>query len=252
MPKRKQQEQTESSVAPRLKAGESQATITLPVMDDGSVDWSSVRDSTKEKFKGILSNDPTALEMVADVLGDIDTDDSGSEDGTPTLTEANIGSVIDKINMGCAFGLAILANKFKKHPALRDAQGQPIKMAISPEVILSLKLTEAQHKELDPRAFKIGQKYMEKLPESVKKNFDGWMLAIMFLEYQAQNFNKMITIQTQKDLAAVLAAQAKQGRAIPPDSDKANGKATSAPSGPHEGESLEPGFIPPDSDQPRV
>lgn len=254
MPKKRIADSAESDVAPRLARTDSAGVITLPLDDDGSVKWDQVRDTTKDKFKKILSDDPTALEMVADALGDLP--DDGEEGEGPKITEANVGAIIDKVNTACAFGIALLVGKFKNHPILRDSKtGQPAKMVIAPEVVMrASELTPEQHKELDPRALAVSSKYMDKIPDSVKKNFDLYMLGLMFLQFQAQNMGKMIQTQVALDIRAVTINQAKTApKPIPPDSDKPNGQATTAPPQDQGGESLEPGHIPPEfPETPRV
>lgn len=259
MPKRKSSvAEEDSQVAPRLAASDSGPTLTLKLDDDGTVDWGRTKESTKEKFKAILSSDPTALEMVADALKDVGDDEEGEAGETPHITADNVGALIDQINLGCAAGIALLVGKFKKHPILRTPQGQPHKLVISPDVLLKTsQLTPQQHEELDPRALKVAKKYEGKIPAAVREHMDIWLLAIMFLKYQQQNFSKMVATQVALDIRAVTMKQAAAPpKPIPPDSDKVNGQSTAPPPPAQDqgGESLEPGFIPPNLDEgtPRV
>lgn len=249
MPKTKVNPSSDSEIAPRLKSTDSGASLTLPLDSDGDVDWSKVRESTKEKFKSVLSSDATTLEMVADIFKDMETDDETPE--RPKITEDNIGAAIDQINLACSMSLALLVGKFKKHPFVRGPQGQQVPLSISPNVVMTVsELTPAQHKELDPRGLALANKYIPKVPSKITEHLDLIMFGFMFLKYQQQNLSKMVATQIALDIKASMQVNQAKPKVVPPDSDRpTNGQA-----GPHEGESLDPGFIPPmgSDDQPRV
>src|SRR5580692_4792348 len=72
---------------------ESIPKLTLPLVEDGSaIDWARVRGSNKNKFVGLIGNDPVARSVIAP------TGPDGSEPEVDTfggITEANVRAALD-------------------------------------------------------------------------------------------------------------------------------------------------------------
>jgi hypothetical protein len=196
------------------------ARLSLPLTDDGQVDWDRVRTSTKEKFLDVLRTDPEVRASYNEVHG-IDADAPSLGDG---LTEENVAAGLDIIANVNALVFRVAAARFVKHPLLRDQHGKPVPLVIDQDVLdAAFGLTPKQHAELDPRAKRLADKYSRDLPEWVKKNMDLYMFVSMFLGYTAQNAKTARQAQIKRDLhraqTAFHTAKANQPQNPKPDTD---------------------------------
>jgi hypothetical protein len=100
---------------------------------------------------------------------------------------------------------------------------------ISAQALKLMAFSDEQHKELDPRAYRIAKKYEGRLPEWLKKHLDLYILGSMFIAYTAENAKAVMETQVKLDLALVMRAQqaeAARPQGPQPDSDvpKPNGR----------------------------
>jgi hypothetical protein len=178
-----------------------QQRITLPLTLDGtSVDWEHVRPSTAEKFEGLLRTDPNikrAYQEENQILA------PGEIPEELAITEANVGKLLDLVNSANALIFQWVAAKWIKHPlGFRDVNGKPVPFIIEPDILQSsMQLTQEQHKELDSRGVKIAKRFEDRMPEWLKRNFDIYMFASMFISYTAGNMKTAMVSQVQRDLA---------------------------------------------------
>lgn len=194
----------QAEVPSRLdKAQQSTNRLSLPLTDEGAIDWEHVQQRTKEKFASVVSSDPDALEMIglASGGGD-DVEVSVISEG---ITDENIKAFIDAVSKAVALGSGFVISKIKTHPFLVDKDSQkPIPLKIRPDILLKCStLTDEQHKELDPRVKKIVDKHTKELPEAIKKHLDLWMLAGMFLKYNMENVASALEMQIKGEIKAL-------------------------------------------------
>jgi hypothetical protein len=221
--------------------------ISLPLQSDGSINWDGVRDSTRDKFLLLLKNDPVAQEMLSP-----NVEGEGVDTGLPDLSEENIRAAIDIVSQANALICKVTIPRFLKHPLLKDKDGKPVPFNIEPDILLrSFKLTDEQHAELDPRALRLAQKHT---PEWLNKNLDLYMLIGMYLKYTAENAQKAMKDQIQRDIMRVQQAQAQaQATRRPIDSDvhPGNGAIHVEPEAKKPVvESFDPGTVPPEMSIP--
>jgi hypothetical protein len=174
----------------------------------------------------------------------------GETTGGPSITNENVRTALDLVSQANALVFSMAAPHLLKHPLKRDAQtGRPLPLVIDKDVALAaFKLTDAQHDELDPRAARLAQRYAARMPEWLKKNFDAYVLAVMFLRFQAENAKTAITAQITRDVAAFRATQAQPSPPADSDRQPVNGRerthtdvhTSESAQEPPEGESLEP------------
>lgn len=242
---------------PKVKTTEG-ASVTrlpsIPLASDGNIDWSSVRPSTASTFLNLIENDPKIREHIAELNG------SGGGDDAPDLfggiTQENVKAGLDILSQVNALVFRIGAARFMKSPVLRDANNRPLPLVIEPDILeKSFSLTEEQHKELDPRATKIVQKYSGNMPEWAKKHLDVIMFVSMYLKYTSANAQAAIVGQIGRDQTRLRKAHEEQTRIAstrtqpdsdvrrtPPPPQKINGRARV-----ENFESLEPGHVDEDS-----
>ena len=168
----------------------------LPLLESGAVDWDHVRPTTAQKFLDVLRNDPKVREEYNEMngLGEDEIDPFGG------ISQENIRTAIDGIAKANAAIFQFIAAKWIKHPlGLQDSNGRPLTLVIDHASLAKMQFTPEQHAEMDPRGVKIAQKYAGKMPEWLKKHFDLYMLAAMFLSYSAENAKSVIGSQIQKD-----------------------------------------------------
>ena len=223
--------------------------ISIPLADDGSIDWSGMRPSTRNRILDEVGPDIAAKLIEHNGGGG----DSEMAETGPAITAENVRTAIDLMSQANALIFSMAAPHLLKHPLKRDAKtGRPLPLTIDKDIALvAFRLTDAQHDELDPRAARIAQRYATRMPEWLKKNFDAYVLGVMFLKFQAENAKNAITAQLTRDVAVYRAAQAQPQPPI--DSDQPiNGRdrthtdvhtSESVPEQP-DGESLEPGAEP--------
>jgi hypothetical protein len=206
----------------RTTTGDSEAgkasRLSLPLTNDGLIDWEHVRGSTAEKVLYVVQNDPEIAKFakgedgadVADVFGG--------------LTAENVSKGLDALCTVNAMVFRVGAAKFIKHPLLKTADGKPVPLFFDQDILdKSFGLTEKQHAELDPRATRLAQKYSGKMPAWLKDNLDLYMFASMFLAYTAENARNVMSAQLNRDLhraqTAFATAKANQSKNPQPDTD---------------------------------
>ena len=221
--------------------------LSIPLNEDGTINWGKVRPSQREAFGAIVANDATALEMIGLAAGDDDspssTDDSAEqpENLFDDLSEDSAGQILDWLARGTAISFNFFISKTKKHPFLVNSARKSIPLTISPNILFpAFALSEEDHKNLDPKMLKEMQKHSHKMPNWVKENFNLIMLVNGFLQAQARNGMAAIAAQLQHDQNRIAAA-----RASVPNNPKPNSDATQAPPAEPENESLEPENEPP-------
>ncbi len=209
--------------------------LSLPLTAEGnSIDWDSVRPSTAQKVLELLKSDRVIKEELAEQQGGSgSSDDPGFDAMLGELTQENAGAFIDLVGKGSALAINVLASRFIKHPFFKDSKtGKPLPLVIEPDLLAKLKFSEEQHKELDPRVFRIAKKHQDDLPPWVKEHLDLIMLGLMFCSYTTQNLKVVFTEQLKRDYARLNQARATAGMAAAnqpkpnsdtPPSPKANG-----------------------------
>lgn len=201
---------TETSTARRL---------SIPLDTDGSIDWSGMRPSTRNRILDELGPD-IASKLIAHNGGG---DDPGMASSGVSITPANVRTALDLVSSANALLFSTIAPYLLKHPLKRDPQtGKPLPLTIDKDIALNaFKLTDAQHEELDPRAAVIAERYAGRMPDWLKKNFDVYVLGVMFLRFQAENAKNAITGQLTRDVTNFRKMQTSP----PADSDQpVNGK----------------------------
>lgn len=203
--------------AEAMTGNSSRNRLSLPLTDEGVIDWEHVRPSTRQKFADIVSNDPDALEAIG-----LSATQDGTEEGADIfegVTEENVRVGLDIISQANALIFNAFAPKVLKHP-FKKINGKPAPFMFNPELLKDcFTLTAEQHEELDPRALKLAQKHGNVLPEWFKKHMDVYMLVFMYLRYTAENAKRAITEQLRADIQAAQAQNAKQAAQRPIDSD---------------------------------
>jgi len=228
-PKKARAENTPEPASPFASSDESTATqaavdsppkqgrISLPLNDDGTFDFSSVRPTTQEKFYNAVKSDPEVMQKIG--LGPADDDGVNVFGG---ISLENMRATLDMLTKVNGIGFKMLAGRFIKHPFKKDAKtGKPLPFTFDPELIdQHFILTEEQHRELDPRATRLANKYS---PEFLKKNSDVIALVGMYLMYMSQNAAAVLQAQATRDLTefqqraqAQAAQQAKKGNGAAP------------------------------------
>jgi hypothetical protein len=209
----------EPVVAPRLTR---KNTLSIPLTSEGYIDWDSVSEATKEKYEEIIANDPVALESIAASLGGDDGSGDLSDGGSSLegLTEANCGAFLDSVCSIQAITFAWLLPKIKLHPFLVDQNHKPIPFVVQPDIaVRCFQVTPEQHKELDPRLYRVAQKYQSNLPDWAKRNMDVYMLIGMFAKFTFENATRAMTMQAQKDFQRATAPKVGAVKPKAPDSD---------------------------------
>ena len=215
------------------------ARLSLPLNEDGTIDWESVRPSNKERFAEIVSNDAVALEAIGLAAGGEGEEGEG-ENPLSGITETNIGTALDIICQANALAFKVIAEKTQKHPFLVDAvTRKPMPLIIDQDILQkSFTLTEEQHKELDPRVLLEVERHSHQMPEWVKKNLNIIMLFGMFFKYQLVNGLTAIQVQKLRDAERLKTARAKTQQPIdsdaaPAHSEEGNGLADFPHRSPH-------------------
>jgi hypothetical protein len=219
--------------------------IVIPLDSDGAIDWDQVRPSNRSQLLETVNNDVTILEHIG-IAHESDGTGEEGEDGAPLpeITNENIKTGLDIITQANALLFRMVAPMILSHPLKSVQAKRKIPLQIDADIALkAFLLTEEQHKELDPRAMRLAKKYV---PAASKKYLDVWMFAAMYMKYTADNAQKAMAAQIQRDGKKMMEQVAPPS--VPIDSDKKpqNGEATSMPTAftGNEGESLEPGAVP--------
>lgn len=226
--------EVQTDVAPRLDKSAAAGRLSLPISEDGQIDWSSVRESTKEKFAAAIANDPVALEALSSALGVSGEDGQDSGDGMPEemqLTDERVGVAVDAFNSLFALGFGLAAKTFIKNPFKVDAKThKPLPLEIPTPVLLQkFALTKEQHAELDPLVRKELEKHTDAIPQWVKDHYGLIMVLGLFGKYSFQN--GMACVKSQLMFEQQQWQKAQQNLVTPPpkppDSDSApvNGAA---------------------------
>lgn len=222
--------EVQSDVAPRLDRVGGTSRLSLPINEDGSIQWDSVRDATKEKFASAIANDPVALEALSSALGV--TEESG--EALPEemqLTDERVGVALDAFNSLFALGFGWGVKTFLKNPFQIDKRtGRPIPLEIPVPVLLQkFALTKEQHAELDPLVRKEAERHTDAIPQWVKDNYGLIMILGLWGKYSFQNGMECVKAQLMYERQqAIKAQQASAPPVRPPDSDmKGNGDARS-------------------------
>lgn len=195
--------------------------LWLPLTDDGTqVDWAHVRPSTAARFEGLLKTDPNIRKAYQEENG-IREDEEPFDLG---LSEENVRKLLDGITTVNAMIFQLAAAKWIKHPFAVDANGKKLPFILEPESLRHMHFTDAQHRELDPRATKVAKKYEGKMPDWLKEHFDLYVFGAMFISYTAENAKATITAQVRRDMERAkenyARAQARDAAVNrPPDSD---------------------------------
>jgi hypothetical protein len=196
-----------------------QQRITLPLSPDGaSVDWEHVRPTVAEKFEGLLRTDPNikrAYQEENQIPGEIPEE--------LAITEANVAKLLDGITAINASLFQLITAKWIKHPlGWKDVNGKNVPFVIEPDILAGMKLTEKQHAELDPRGVKIAKRFEDVMPDWLKRNFDIYMFASMFISYTAENMKACMVGQVTRDLARARQSfvDKKMAETRPGDSDR--------------------------------
>lgn len=210
--------------------------ITLPLTADGeNFDFETMRSSQKERFAKLVNDNASEI-LAAGGYETVADGEAGAEIEQPDLfggiSQENIRTGLDILSQANALALKIVAPMVMKHPFKKDSKtGKPLPFVLDVDVLQqAFMLSEEQHKELDPRALKVAQKYSGHMPEWLKKNLDVYMLCGMYLRYTAANAQKAIQVQFNRDLELAKQEKIKQAavtrRPIKPDSDSpSNGEA---------------------------
>jgi hypothetical protein len=217
---------------PDETAGRS-SRISLPLLDDGTVDWDHVRPSTMEKFAVIVKTDKNVRDTYEEAFGP----PPGGESPFGGITEENVATGLDLVCNINALVFRVAAARFVKNPFVKDKAGRPVPLVIDEDILSrTFRLTPEQHKELDPRATRLAEKYSRDLPEWLKKNMDLYMFASMFLAYTAQNAKTALQAQIARDRAqgAYAAARANQPQNPKPDTDAVRTEPSTQPTNGHD------------------
>jgi hypothetical protein len=195
--------------------------LSLPLDSDGFIDLSSMRTSSLEKLDNIIANDPNVRQRLDELSGKTDPDAADVFGG---ITQENVSKGLDMIQAINAGVLRIAAAKLVKHPLLRDQHGKPVPFVFDQDVLdKTFAFTPEQHKELDPRATRLAEKYSGKMPEWLKQNLDLYLFCSMFLAYTAQNAKAVMELQIKRDVARIRDEYTRSAAAQPknpqPDSD---------------------------------
>jgi hypothetical protein len=197
--------------------------LSVPLTPDGGIDWDGMRPSTRARLLSMTGEDATILEsigMAGWVRGNPDAPD-GDGGAFPAITEENIRAAIDLLSQSNALIFRMGAARWIKHPLKRTLDGKPVPFVMDMDILTrAFTMTDAQHKELDPRALRLAKKYTSELPDWIKKNLDVYMLAAMYLKYTADNAKTAMGLQIQRDIANAVKAQGHvAATARPVDSD---------------------------------
>lgn len=195
------------------------ARLSLPLTPDGTaVDWEHVRQSTAEKFEGLLRTDPLIRKAYDEQNG---TGETAGVDPFGGVTEENVRKLLDTVAKANATLLQIVGAKYIKHPLLRDTNNKPLPLVLEPDVLKQMEFSEKQHAELDPRATRIAKKYEHKMPGWLREHFDLYVFGSMFIAYTAENAKAVIGAQVRRDLARAQEAfvKARTPKNPQPDSD---------------------------------
>lgn len=185
-------------------------TLSLPITDQGTLNWEGIRGSTAQKLLELLQRDDKLASEFDEARGL-----TRGEDNEPDLfggvTQENIHSMLDWLSKANASLLQLVAAKFMPHPlGLKDESGKQLKLFVEPDVLDVMQFNEKQHAELDPRALRIAKKYEHKMPSWLRQHFDLYMFGSMFLAYTAENAKAVIGVQVQRDLGRIQANFAKK------------------------------------------
>ncbi len=194
---------------PRKSNEESEAQkpgrISLPLKEDGTIDFDAIRPATQEKFLGAIINDPFAMEKIG--LASAPDESGDGVDMFQGISEENMRAALDVLTKVNGLGFKLLAGRLIKHPFKKDEKGKPAHFQFDADIVdRTFVLTEEQHRELDPRATRLANKYS---PEFLKKNSDVVALVGMYLMYMSQNAQLVLQHQFQRDVELVKQAQAK-------------------------------------------
>jgi hypothetical protein len=174
------------------------ARLSIPLTPDGRIDLGRMRPSTAQKLVDLIRTDPTVRETLDEGKAQEDT----TVDLFGGITEENVSKGLDLLQAANALFFRIGAAKWIKHPLLKDAKGNPVPLILDEKILSqAFALTPEQHKELDPRATRLAEKYSGKLPDWLKENLDLYMFCSMFLTYTAQNAKLAIETQVKMDYA---------------------------------------------------
>ncbi len=199
--------------------------ISLPLAPDGSgFVWEKMRASTKRALFDAVMADPRRIydEVGEPVPGDTGDDPGGGElDPFGGITLENVRTGLDILSQVNALAVRVVGPRFIKHPFKKDpTTGKPLPLVIDPDILqTAFTLTEAQHKELDPRALKEAQKLSGKMPEWVKQHMNLCILACMYIKYTGENALTAMQTQVKRDAALAQQAQQRAARPMPGDSD---------------------------------
>jgi hypothetical protein len=231
---------------PETNAAPTQNRISIPLTPDGTIQWDSIRGSTKERLLAVIDRD---TDVNPDQWGELaaGSETTTAEDvaGMPAITEANVREGLDLLSKANGLAMRMACASFVKHPVLRDRNGKPVPLVLDLDIVTgAFTLTAEQHAELDPRALRLAQK---NAPEWLKKNLDLYMLVGMYLKFTADNASKAMVAQVQRDVQKAVAAQ--QAATVKPvDSDVRTTPSVPQPVNGHaqpgntfEGAPLEPG-----------
>ena len=93
----------EQPVAQENEPGSSRSgRISIRFDSEGQIDWNSMSESQKQRFAQVVSNDPTALEMIA---GSMDDDGEGVSEIPFQVTENHVKMFLDLYAMGERFAI---------------------------------------------------------------------------------------------------------------------------------------------------
>ena len=184
--------------------------LKIPLLPDGSIDWDGMRGSQHDRILSMVNNDPTILEYIG--MSHLAETGNGDEVEVAKLeiTAENVGIAIDSLSKANAKIFGFISH-LMPHPILKRADGKKVPFVIAPDILNScFTLTEKQHKELDPRALRLAKKHAKQLPNWLKKDFDFYMLAAMFLKFQGDNATNAMKAQVLRDIATLQEAQRKR------------------------------------------
>jgi hypothetical protein len=198
-----------------------QQRITLPLSPDGTaVDWEHVRPTVAEKFEGLLRTDPNIKKAYQEENQILPPGELPEE---LAITEANVAKLLDGITAINASLFQLITAKWIKHPlGWKDVNGKNVPFVIEPDILAGMKLTKEQHAELDSRGVKIAKRFEDRMPEWLKRNFDIYMFASMFISYTAENMKACMVGQVTRDLARARQSfvDKKMAETRPGDSDR--------------------------------
>jgi hypothetical protein len=215
--------------------------ISIPLNGAGGIDWDGMRGSTRSR---LLDMTPDIADRWQQETGVISNDGDGGAVSVG-LTEANVHECLDLISRANGLLFRIGVARFVKHPLKVFPDGSHPPLVLDPDIVdQTFRLTDAQHKELDPRAYRIAQKKLGDMPEWIKKNFDLYVLGLMFLKYTADNAQTAIKAQLTRDVQTAIQNQAAPQTPPPGDAiprQPINGHAVSGMAGVEPPSNAQPG-----------